>query len=233
MGSLRQWRRTRSIGVPGRSSEDCACSGISQHGCYPGIYRYDGLGRRIRKALTRRGELDGTEFTYYAGPRAIELRNGSNQTLRQYVWGARYVDEIVRVDINGDPAANSDCLGTGDAAYYYHQDANYNVVAVTDMTSAVVQRIHYTAYGQAVLTDGAGHAQSAPGFGPAGNRLHTAALAWPADRMTATHRPTPRPAGHRPPDPHHRHAACRLRETPPAVPYPPAPGPRAGRPQWV
>jgi len=150
-----------------------------------GATTYAGLRRRIGKALTNRGDLDPTEWYYYSGQRQIEARNGSGQTTRQYVWGTQYIDEIVREDINGNPAADNLCVGsTGDAAYYYHQDANYNVTAVTDLNGDGVQRISYSAYGRPSFTDSSGRSRAAPTFGPPagpyaiGNQLHTAALAW-------------------------------------------------------
>ena len=41
------------------------------------------------------------------------------------------------------------CLDTGGSeAYYYHQDANYRVIALTDESANVVERYRYTAYGE-------------------------------------------------------------------------------------
>jgi len=86
---------------------------------------YDGTGRRITKTLSNRGELDGTEQYYYDGQKQIEMRqtiDWQERVLRQYVWGTQYIDEIIRVDINGDPATDDDCLEYGtDAPYYYHR----------------------------------------------------------------------------------------------------------------
>ena len=145
------------------------------------LYTYDGTGRRVGKTLTYRGDLDGTEHYYYDGSKQIEMRqvlSGQEAVMRQYLWGTQYVDEIVRVDINGDYLSNNDCLGAADASYYYHQDANWNVVAVTDNTGAVVQRISYSAYGLPSMTDSSGRSRCAPTFGPSGNQPHTSAVAW-------------------------------------------------------
>jgi hypothetical protein len=34
----------------------------------------------------------------------LEPRNGSHQAMRQWVWGTRYVDEVLFMDVNGSPA---------------------------------------------------------------------------------------------------------------------------------
>ena len=111
-------------------------------------YAYDGRGRRISKAVTASGDLDRTEYYYYDGQQMIEQRDGSEQTAMQVVFGTEYIDEPVRLDVNTDPATDNDCLDAGGSAfYYYHQDANFNVVALTDSSGDVAQRYLYDAYG--------------------------------------------------------------------------------------
>jgi hypothetical protein len=39
----------------------------------------------------------------------FETRNGSNQATRQWVCGTQYVDEVLLMDANGDPATSNDC----------------------------------------------------------------------------------------------------------------------------
>ena len=73
--------------------------------------------------------------------RPIEARNGSEQATMQVVFGTQYIDEPVRLDVNTDPASDDDCLDAGgSAACVYHQDANYNVVCLTDATGAEAER---------------------------------------------------------------------------------------------
>ncbi|MCG3129272.1 MAG: hypothetical protein CHACPFDD_04193 [Phycisphaerae bacterium] len=124
---------------------------------------------------------DGGETTvsfYYGGPQPrtpkasngpiplnwniFETRNASNQTTWQYFWGTQYVDEIIFTDKNGDATIGNDCDPDGtsgegsesptDHRYFYHQDRNWNVVALTDYGSGVngkiVERYSYTAYGE-------------------------------------------------------------------------------------
>jgi len=55
---------------------------------------------------------------------------------REYVYGLDYIDEIV-----------AEFYGTNNKRYY-HQDANYNVIAVTDYSGGVYQQYSYDPYGQ-------------------------------------------------------------------------------------
>jgi len=54
----------------------------------------------------------------------------------QFIHGTRYIDELVMMR-----AADK-----GDV--YYHQDANWNVIALTDQGGSVVERYLYKPYGQ-------------------------------------------------------------------------------------
>ncbi len=129
-------------------------------------YAYDRLNRRISKVVTNRGDEvvanDGGNATvhfYYCGYSAAsslrrsiassllpwsicETRNGGNKATRQWVWGPRYIDEVVLMDVNGAGDTTNDCdedtSGAGDSSgafgdqrYFYHQDRNWNVVALT------------------------------------------------------------------------------------------------------
>ena len=113
----------------------------------------------------------------------FETRNGSSQTTFQYVWGTQYVDELVMIDKNGDPSESNDCdpddqsgESTADARYFVHQDRNWNVVALTDYDPSgsdegnVVERYHYTPYGQFIVLNGDS------GNGEMGNVLPTSTV---------------------------------------------------------
>ncbi|MGD8452135.1 MAG: hypothetical protein PVJ57_09985 [Phycisphaerae bacterium] len=48
----------------------------------------------------------------------MSVRDGSDQATRQWVWGTRYIDEPLFMDVNADPTANDDCdpdAGSGKA----------------------------------------------------------------------------------------------------------------------
>jgi len=100
------------------------------------VAEYDGLGRRIRKVVNNAGDLDGTTVYYYNGQQMIETRDGSGNVLMQVIHGTRYIDEVVQLFLQ-------------DAGrVYVHQDANYNVTTLTDITGRVLERSFYSPYGQ-------------------------------------------------------------------------------------
>ena len=76
----------------------------------------------------------------------IETRNGSDDVLKQHIWGTRYVDELLQIGINDDPtdAGEDDC----ETFYWALQDANYNVLGVTLSSGRLVERYEYTPYGR-------------------------------------------------------------------------------------
>ena len=82
----------------------------------------------------------------------IEDRDDSGCVLRQYVWGARYVDNIVEIAVNTDPEDDEEgpqsnqCLC--EDFYYPVQDANFNVVGLVDSAGTLLERYEYTPYGE-------------------------------------------------------------------------------------
>ncbi len=134
-------------------------------------YAYDGRTRRVSKVITNNGTSgtpnDGGNATvhfYYDNKwRILETRNGSNQATRQWVWGTKYTDEILFMDVNGDPTSDNDCDPDSDAPdrrYFYHQDRNWNVVALTEYDTSgetdgrMVERYAYTPYGEFIVLKG-------------------------------------------------------------------------------
>ncbi len=95
-------------------------------------YAYDASGRRIRKDVG--GDI--TTF-FYASVRAIEERDGSDATVRQYVFGAG-IDEVIE-------------LTTGGQTYFYHDNSIGSVTALTDDSGTVVERYSYDPYGRATV----------------------------------------------------------------------------------
>jgi hypothetical protein len=128
-------------------------------------YTYDGLNRRVRKAVTASGSLDQDTRYYYAGWQCVEERTVTTATAeswaerrwRQYTWGGLYLDELVSYETDGD--ADGELGESVDRTLYVHQDANYNAVAVVldrsgDADDGVVQeRYEYDAYGRTRFFD--------------------------------------------------------------------------------
>ncbi len=94
-------------------------------------YSYDGLNRRTQKTIS-----GIVRDLYYSNDwQVLEERvNGATTADRQFVWGQRYIDDLVLRDRSTE-------------RLYALQDANWNVTAITNASGAVQERYSYTAYG--------------------------------------------------------------------------------------
>ena len=113
---------------------------------------YDARGFRTVRKMYSAGTLTETRHFYYDSDwRCLEERLNSATTAdRQYVWGLRYIDDLVLRDRDTD----GDGDGTLDERLYALQDANWNVVALTDTAGNVQERYAYDAYGTPSVLDG-------------------------------------------------------------------------------
>jgi YD repeat-containing protein len=121
-------------------------------------YRYDGLGHRIRKVVTNCGDMNRTDYYYYNGNwQLLEVDQGgtpeTHKAVQQFVWGSRYIDEAVCMDVDTDGDGScTDFTDTGTnpdggARRFFHmQDANWNVVGLREGTT-IVERYDYDPYG--------------------------------------------------------------------------------------
>jgi RHS repeat-associated protein len=101
---------------------------------------FDASGRRIKKVVNNSGIYDKTEVYLYDGQRIIETRLGGQTTMnQQFIHGPQYIDELVmmRSREKGD--------------LYVQQDANWNVIGLTDQGRHVVERSVYTPYGELTI----------------------------------------------------------------------------------
>mgnify|MGYP003877255707 CR=1 FL=1 len=121
-------------------------SANSDHNPTIATYRYDGLGRRISKAIA-----GGDTFHYYYNEnwQVLEVTKGS-AAYEQYVWDARYIDAPVLRDRD----TNSDAEDGFEERLYYLTDANMNVTAMVDVSGNVVERYRYDAYGKVTFLAG-------------------------------------------------------------------------------
>jgi len=105
-------------------------------------YAYDGAKRRILQKTYTGGSLTDTRHLYYTEPsiwQVLEERVGSSTDAeRQFVWGLRYIDDLVLRDRETE-------------RLYAMQDANWNVTGITDGLGAVQERYAYAAYGSPVF----------------------------------------------------------------------------------
>jgi RHS repeat-associated protein len=106
-------------------------------------YQYDGAKRRVISKKYSAGVLSETRHHYYTEAwQAIEERLGSSTDAeRQFVFGKRYVDDLVLRDRD----ANGD--GSLDERLYGMQDPNWNVTAIANSSGTVQERYGYAAYG--------------------------------------------------------------------------------------
>lgn len=124
-----------------------------------GEYQYYGTHwRSIKRADTDNDvTLDEQREQYYsAGWQLVEERvydswssgsPGSVDRTFQYLWGGRYIDDIVwhREDVNND----GDFTDAGDRRWWHCTDAQFSTVALVDDAAVLAERVRYDAYGRA------------------------------------------------------------------------------------
>ena len=106
-------------------------------------YQYDARGfRTVSQSFAGAILTESRDYYYSDGWQVLEERVEEALADRQFVWGLRYIDELVlrERDTTGD--------GTLDERLFALQDPNWNVTALSDPTGAVVERYGYSAYGQ-------------------------------------------------------------------------------------
>ncbi len=126
-------------------------------------YNYDALGRRVEKETYSGGSLTEIRHFYYSNQwqvleehvQANYCSGSSSSSLQppapslQYVWGLRYVDDLILRDRDADSDSETGNLGkTGsglEERLYAMQDANWNVVAIS---GSILERYCYDAYGK-------------------------------------------------------------------------------------
>ena len=133
-------------------------------------YYYDGLNRRVKKDLNTGTDViylyDACPPAVWRGWQVLEERewdtNGEGpeddkwEPRRQFVYGATYIDEVLIFDKDTDD--DGDCTDAGGSSrYFYAQQANWNVVAVTDSSGDTAEKIKYDPYSEAAVTVQDGH----------------------------------------------------------------------------
>jgi len=114
-------------------------------------YAYDGRNFRTLKKTYADGLLCETRHFYYSDQwQVLEERLGDfPHADRQFVWGPRYVDDLVLRDRDTSTPAD----GTLDERLYALQSRDGSVVAVADVAGSVASRYMYSGSGsQTVLT---------------------------------------------------------------------------------
>ncbi|MEI8381047.1 MAG: RHS repeat-associated core domain-containing protein [Planctomycetota bacterium] len=128
-------------------------------------YIYDAAKRRIIQKNYTAGTLSETRHLYYTEPskwQVIEERLGTSpdsaNAERQFVWGLRYIDNLIVRD------RDTDGNGAFDERLYSLQDANWNVTAIVNASGTVQERYNYAAYGMPTFMNGTFGARGTSSF---------------------------------------------------------------------
>jgi len=131
-------------------------------------YAYNGLNWRILKQADTdaSGSVDQQRLMFYsanwqllqefidddstfpsggAGQAALD---GDNERRMQYLWGPRYIDDIVMRSLDGNADGDYSDSGT-DKVYFHCTDAMFSTVEVLDDAAVTLERVSYDPYGQA------------------------------------------------------------------------------------
>jgi len=144
-------------------------------------YTYDAMGRRVSRTTYQNEVASTTVYVSADMQEVAEYTDSSDAAVptKTYVYGS-YVDEPVQVRVfasaTTQPASTQNATTQPSFTdYYYHTNALYSVIAVSDTAGTVVERYTYDAYGQRTITDadGAPRAESILGneIGFTGRRL--------------------------------------------------------------
>jgi RHS repeat-associated protein len=122
---------------------------------------YDGRNRRAVKKSYSGGALTETRHLYHSEDwqvieERVEAAMGAN---RQWVWGLRYLDDLVLRD------RDNDLDGSLEERLYCLQVGSWNVTAIADEAGEVQERYLYDAYGTRVILTAAFLPTTSSGFG--------------------------------------------------------------------
>jgi len=136
------WNRLKTVAHAYRIAVADGGDGNVHGGHVFDTLNYDAAGRRVMKVISGTG-MDCTYNYYLNGQSVIEEQNGSNQSIKDHVWGRQYVDEAVQTRVNTHPAGTASWT-----SYWLCQDANYNVLGLVNSAGTLQERYEYSAYGQ-------------------------------------------------------------------------------------
>jgi len=138
-----------------------------------GEYRYDGLTRRLSKQSVEGGVPTLRHFYYSAEWQVLEERTGTQTTPeRQFVWGLRYIDDLVLRDRkpagSSSSSTSSSSSSSGSASILterlYATHDQWHVTGVLSPTGTVLERYAYKAFGESVVLTGAYASRAASAY---------------------------------------------------------------------
>ncbi len=106
-------------------------------------YAYDGLNRRGKKITYDNGDVRETRYYFHSAAWQVLEERVDNRISpdRQFIWGLRYIDDLVLRD------RDTTTTGTLDERFYCMQDPNFNAAAICGADGVVKERYEYDAYG--------------------------------------------------------------------------------------
>jgi len=106
-------------------------------------YTYDPRNFRVLKKTYDSGQLDETRHFYYNTRwQCLEERvDSSTDPERQFIWGLRYIDELLLRD------RDADVNGTVEERVYALQDANWNAAGIASSAGGLQERFIYSTFG--------------------------------------------------------------------------------------
>ena len=109
------------------------------------MYSYNGLNHRVKKVV------GGVTTTSVFSCNWQELESTASGVTTTYVWGLRYVDDLIYRD-------------KGAERLYSIADPNWNVVALANTSGTVLERMTYSAFGKVNWLDASFGAKTASGY---------------------------------------------------------------------
>jgi RHS repeat-associated protein len=104
-----------------------------------GVYAYDAHGRRLARTVSNSNELnDRVQYTY---DRWHELEERRGAAVQQYVY-SQALDDPLTLD------RDENSVGRSETALFYHDDGRGHIVALTNESGRVVERMSYDAFGR-------------------------------------------------------------------------------------
>jgi RHS repeat-associated protein len=93
-------------------------------------------------------EFIDDDSTFPSGGEGQAALDGDNDRRMQYLWGPRYIDDILLRRLDGNADGDYDDSGA-DKVYYHCTDAMFSTVEVLDDAAVTLERVSYDPYGQA------------------------------------------------------------------------------------
>ena len=138
-------------------------------------YTYDALGDRITMTDPS-GYGAVTTDQYFSASGQLLNSQVSGTTVALYVWGAAYTNELVVEYLPSDGSL---------VRNWVEQDANWNVISVTDDSGNVLERYRYTAYGEVTFYNASG--TTARAVVPSGRRYFSRGCDLKSRRTSTQH----------------------------------------------